>query len=94
MLQLKAGYIDARPFTAYSQISCDALPDHTNGSKLGDDRAGSQGPLERSFSDVPVRFLHLRCTHAVWNQKSAITVAPGAANVGVTTQANGCGAFP
>ena len=29
-----------------------------------------------------------------WNQKSAITVAPGAGSLGVTTQAKGCGALP
>jgi hypothetical protein len=33
MLQSKAGYIDARPFTASSTKStCDARPDHTSGS--------------------------------------------------------------
>ena len=33
MLQSKAGYIDARPFTASSTKStCDARPDHTFGS--------------------------------------------------------------
>jgi hypothetical protein len=32
MLQLKAGYIDARPLTASStKTSCDARPDHTLG---------------------------------------------------------------
>jgi len=44
MLQLEAGYIDARPLTANSsKSSCYARPDHTFGSKA--DMLSNQCPL-------------------------------------------------
>jgi hypothetical protein len=63
-LQSKAGYIDARPFTASStKISCDARPDHTLGQDArslypgqGSLRAEGKPNLDRCFAGEEVTF--------------------------------------
>jgi hypothetical protein len=45
MLQSEAGYIDARPHRQIEEISCNARPDHTFGSKGEELTLSKTGPL-------------------------------------------------